>query len=561
MTSFLNTGRSAILFFLCALIITLVIHVPFMGKALHIDDYAFLSLSKMLQWNPLQAIPRDTFYMGKVLPNLLPYEATHPLFIPYLLKILARIFGSNYTVFHLVFSFFTFLSLAGIRLICQTLPGAKGNHYWILIFLVTTPAYIVNAHNLMTDVPALGLALMGMGLYLAWIRNGSKGTCLASIVLLTLACFSAYQSILVIIPLALYQLTAEKGQTGKLAPLAIPLLILLVWLIMVYLVHNIFPLLSSKLDGDSIAGHVRMGMGWKAWLDKSLFHIATTGLTCLPFVLLYAIYDDKRLRFLRNLLLAALPCAVYVFGFSGLGMKDKVFYAAYLTTGTWFICFFYTRLASLLPSAGRRPVGIFFMSWHFLSFFIVTTFFPFASARYILPSLVPLIIFLAYSLKPHFLAQDKNKASWAILFLSAAFGFVSASVDYTHAESYKIFAEEVKTTRENTQHAFDVWYIGEWGMRYYMDRAGARYLTVASNSPVTGDLVVIPEVPRLWSPAPLLAQRLTGFADREFQSAIPLRLFGGNSKGGFYCNFWGVLPIVLFNSEPVETFTVFRVNR
>lgn len=93
-----------------------------------------------------------------------------------------------------------------------------------------------------------------------------------------------------------------------------------------------------------------------------------------------------------------------------------------------------------------------------------------------------------------------------------------------------------------------------------MDAAGARYLLRSSNEPRPGDYVVIPEMPRFWSPSAALLARMQPYAEREYRQAFPLRLFNRRSHAGFYAHHWGLLPLAL-SREPDEVFQVWRVVR
>jgi hypothetical protein len=61
----------------------LLLFLPFINKAFHIDDYAFIRYSHMVGWNPTRAMKIDFDYVGNVLPDFLPYEMTHPPLGPY----------------------------------------------------------------------------------------------------------------------------------------------------------------------------------------------------------------------------------------------------------------------------------------------------------------------------------------------------------------------------------------------------------------------------------------------------------------------------------------------
>jgi hypothetical protein len=143
---------------------------------------------------------------------------------------------------------------------------------------------------------------------------------------------------------------------------------------------------------------------------------------------------------------------------------------------------------------------------------------------------------------------------------SLLFGLACATADYRFAGVYREFAGEVQQLRAEAGNNPDVWFIGEWGMNYYLRKAGARYLHATSTAPRLGDYLVIPEMPPLWGPAEALRSRLDVAATREFRSPLPLRLFNRRSRAGFYAHFWGMLPFA-FSREPDEVFTLLRVVR
>jgi hypothetical protein len=140
------------------------------------------------------------------------------------------------------------------------------------------------------------------------------------------------------------------------------------------------------------------------------------------------------------------------------------------------------------------------------------------------------------------------------------FSLGAAYSDYRYAETYREFAGEVSTVRANVGGNSTFWYIGEWGMRHYMDQIGARVLPAASNDPKAGDFVVIPDMPRFWEPSQLVQQRLVVYARREYTSPLPIRLFNKRSHAGFYSHLWGMLPLT-FSTQPDEAFVIYRVEK
>jgi hypothetical protein len=159
-----------------------------------------------------------------------------------------------------------------------------------------------------------------------------------------------------------------------------------------------------------------------------------------------------------------------------------------------------------------------------------------------------------------FATRTNRIAISCVLCGSLLFALASAFSDVKYADTYRDYAAAVKEFRASKGNSFDVWYIGEWGMRYYMEKVGAKYLHDNLNEPVMGDYVAIPEMPRLWIPSPAVQNRMAPFAEKSYSSWLPLRLFNRRSQAGFYCNAWGMLPFS-FSYEPDEVFLLYKIVR
>ena len=51
-----------------------LLFLPFVDKAFHMDDRAFLWTAHQMRPNPLLAVPAPLTYMGRLIPSFLPYE-------------------------------------------------------------------------------------------------------------------------------------------------------------------------------------------------------------------------------------------------------------------------------------------------------------------------------------------------------------------------------------------------------------------------------------------------------------------------------------------------------
>jgi len=104
-----------------------------------------------------------------------------------------------------------------------------------------------------------------------------------------------------------------------------------------------------------------------------------------------------------------------------------------------------------------------------------------------------------------------------------------------------------------------VFFIGDWGFRFYMEGAGHRYLLSSDESPVAGDFVVRTQVAGLHEMAPGLARRAQLVTTIVVAGTIPVRLMSHEARAGFYSHGWGLLPFTV-SSAPLERFDVYRVT-
>lgn len=546
---------------LTLLLLLLLLFIPFSNKAFHIDDHAFMSMARMIGWNPLQALPVDYDYAGKVITQLLPYEITHPLLIPYFIKIVVAIFGEREVPLHL--AFLPFPILAGLALVriqrLFTTYGGQGSLLLALLFF-SMPAVLVNGQNIMTDMPTLAFLLWGIASYGEWFAGGSRRSCYVGGVALTLAVFSSYQMLAFVPLIGGYALYRRRVDRHLLISLALPITMLAAWLLAIYQRYDIFPLLKSRIGGShaSIGEEISKGLRGRNLLNKSLASIAFFGASLLWALPLHHLLCRTLGWFLAGLGILTPLCWLLTSGLVDYSPLQRGGVAFFLALGCMAVATF-VRIIRQRQRAGE-PVGeqLFLLCWVLLVLAYIMLLFPFGSARYLMPALPPALLLLAGERRWSEGVALRPVLTRVILCGSLLFGLAAAAADYRFAGVYREFAGEMQRLRAQYNNSLDVWYIGEWGMHYYLRRGGARYLHSTSNAPRLGDYVVIPEMPPLWGPAEELRPRLAVDVAWKYSSPLPLRLFNRRSHAGFYAHFWGMLPFA-FSREPDEVFTILRV--
>ncbi len=535
------------------------LYLPFLDNAFHIDDLAFINISKMIGWNPLDAEPQDYPYMGIMQENTLPYEATHPLFVPYFIKILNAIAGEKEIFYHSFFLIFPLIGIYGLTRLNRIL-FMDNKDSLLTIFFISTPAFLVNSHNVMTDVPTLAFMLSGMAFFYKAIEYDSFRFSLLGGVFFTLGIFSSYHVGFFIIPLLFYALRLKRLNLRLIAGLTIPILTLLIWLILVYYNHGIFPVLKTRISyGVSMKDEILRGLRIENLIGKSLNIPANIGMSTIFLLLYYHISKKTLKRFLLKTLILTAICLPIIL----IILKDKTSLEFLKALGLSSL--FSVGILSIMDAIRitlkdvnneERIKKTSLLVWIFVVIIYNILVFPFSCARYILPLIPPVYLILLSNTER--LENEKRTLYYkAIPVLSVIFGFICAYADYKYADTYREFSKEVRAFRMNIEPAATVWYIGEWGMRYYLDKAGARYLLRDSFEPKKGDFVIVPEMPNLWRPE-LLIPRLRLYATREFNWNFPLRLFNLRSSTGFYAHHWGLLPFSISN-EHLESFRIYEV--
>ena len=532
--------------------------LPFINKAFHIDDVAFLNLASMIGWNPLVAIPQDYFYQGTILHQLLPYEVTHPPLIPYLLKIGLALFGENEMPLHLMFLVFPAASLWFLNQIRRQLaPDSTGSGFILLLLFSAMPAFLVNAQNLMTDVATLCFLLGAISYFLKARAAPTPKMALLGGLFLSLAVFSSYQALAFIPLLTLFTLVDSGLKRFRLTALLAPVILMGIWLYLIYSRYDIFPLLASKTSAN-MSNEIRNGFSLAAFQGKTIYLLATTGLmTLLP--LIFNLLSCHKWRIQGSILLVLSLCFyALLFSLDTYSNLERASLAFLMACGVITLSLAILSTIRGIARPAERAVNLLLCGWIVIVVGYNILLMPFGAARYLLPLFPPLYLLLLESTGQRLLPG--KILTGALIVFAILFGFLTAASDYSYANSYRTIAAEVAKLKGDGDKNRNFWYIGEWGMRIYFDRAGARYLLADSQEPKAGDYIIMPEMPRFWVPSTQVQFRSKVDSAKEISSSIPLRLFNRRSNAGFYSHLWGYLPLAI-STEPDEIFTLLRVVR
>ncbi|MCU0230101.1 MAG: glycosyltransferase family 39 protein, partial [Acidobacteria bacterium] len=424
--------------------LVLLLCLPFVDKAFHIDDPAFLNLAEMIGWNPLRAIPVDYDFGGGVIPQLLPYEITHPLLVPYYIKVVQATLGGSEVALHLAFLVFPVVAVLSLLALGGAfLPEGGWRRLVLVAYFATLPAFLVNAQNVMTDVPALAFLLLGMaGLVQGIDRQAPRWLAVGSAAL-TLAVFTSYQMGIFVPLVVLYALMRRRATATVLGAALLPLVVLAAWLAAVYLLYDIFPVLKSKLADSqaSIGGELRKGLTPLLMLHRGVSVLAFAGAAMGPFLLLHYALQGRLLRagLLRFALLCGLsyPLTRTVATYS---LGAQLALSAFVAAGLLALV---TLVEAAFASARRHgdpAPEILLSAWIGCVLAYCVFLLPFSAARYVLPAYPAMLLLFLRDPAWGAVTRRSRVTVGAVLGCCALFGLLSAYSDYRYAATYREFA-------------------------------------------------------------------------------------------------------------------------
>jgi Dolichyl-phosphate-mannose-protein mannosyltransferase len=531
---------------------TVALTLPFIGKPFQIDDDIYLQGAEQILRSPLHPLSGTMRIFGELMPT---YRFTqHPPGLSYFMAAVKLLSGrADEPTLHLSFLAFSVSAMLALyalsrRFTSSPLPAT--------LLVLATPAFLVMAHDLMTDVPFLALFLGATAAAVYGIDEGRLRLLLLFSVLLPLACFVQYRGVILIPPLLAYAVLRRR-RIGATMLACVPAAVLfLLW--GAYTRYELG--VAHPLDAGSLIKY-----GWGRLAKDACAHLTFLGgATVCPVFLLYAIRD--RLRVVAAGLTLALGIAAAEAGFTmhyTTGQRGLFFF--FLATG-------FATLFAMLPSLeltrrvwrGLRTGDT--VAYADNAFLLLMVAVPlasqvvvniFASVRGLLLSLPFLVLLLTRHLERRAGGRTGVLAAalWVGVALTLTGGLTLAVADLRFAEAARDVARRATTYRP-AQHA--AWFTGEWGFRHYLEREGFTSFT-ASDSLADGDVLVAAEVACPSDLGPV-ADRLHLVGTIESLPAFPITVMSFETHAGFYSNGWGLLPYS-FAKGPLERVRVFRVGQ
>ena len=197
--------------------ITLAPLLLFAQKPFHIDDSAFLEIAQNILEHPLDpfhgsvALVDHDYEIFKRLgksPNTFE-SMSHPPLVPYLMAAVIKLRGTiDEFALHLTFLIFPVMAALSAFYIAERFTNSP---LITVVLLVTCPIFMVNAQNLMTDVPAMALSLGSIAIFIFSVERERTSYALLAGVLGGLAALTRYPYLATPLLLVIYSIILGRG--------------------------------------------------------------------------------------------------------------------------------------------------------------------------------------------------------------------------------------------------------------------------------------------------------------------------------------------------------------
>lgn len=527
----------------------LAITIPFAEQPFHIDDAIYWDFARTDLAQPFQLHIPDYHLMGQDVPV---FRDTHPPADQFYMAALMRATGSDSeTVLHL--GFIVFPLIMGVSMFFLARRFTR-NALLSVLLLLATPTVMTMSHTLMGDAPMVALWLAATAAYIYGVDRDDARLLLLAGVLAVLATFTGYQAFTLMLLLPLYATLNRKLSLGTLWPVMLPLLGFGLYCLYSLRLYDSLP--RFKHTGG-------LGMDRSQLLERFQGTLVMTGGASVFPLLLAAVFSLRRKRYLALPVIFAgcLTLGLINYRNGHLPFASMALYTVFLTAGVATALAIAgetaLQLVNLLKGRAADRVYLFLGLWLLVIATMVVVLLPHATAKYTLPFLAPLVLLLFREIETAVPARLVKALAVAAFILTFVNGTIVAAADYQMAKSNQDFVQGF-AEQFDPQSRGDVWFVGEWGFRHYMEERGYRYLTSTDDSPRAGDIVVRAEFSD-WPLSPSVRSRMRPVETITMDWAMPVRVMNFDADAGFYGTYWGDLPYAI-TSEPIEKYEVFRID-
>jgi hypothetical protein len=532
--------------------ITLACLAPFVGKAVHIDDYLFLRAAERIRETPLDPYGvRVNWYgtqseMAEVMKN--------PPLHSYFLAAAAAVGLSGDVGLHVA----SLLPALGAAIGTFLLARRLTRHPLLATLAgILTPVFLISSTGLMCDVTMLASWVLSL---LLWIlASDRKSTALFLLAGGTIAAcaLTKYFGIALIPLVAVYSLARER-RVGR-------------WIVGLLPAVGILALYQGAtasaygrgllLDAVSYASSARETEGPR--LETAFVGLVFAGGCTLTVHLLAPIAWRGLRALVAGAVALAVPLAVLVvrgrFGGFDFADAEGIRWIAAVPLAVFAAAGVHAAALAVRDLSVRRDAeSILLGLWLFGTLAFASLFNWTVAARSVLPLAPVAAILLARAMDrsaPRARPPGRRAVvPYLLLIPGAALALGFTWADFRLAGSVREAAGEIRRAAEGD--AGKLWFLGHWGFQHYMEEAGADPVDSRRSVLRPGDLLAIPR--NNTNILTLPTERLRRERHLAFVPSRRMATMDATLGAGFYSSIWGPAPFAFGRAAP-EEYLLFRV--
>ncbi|MBK5290750.1 MAG: glycosyltransferase family 39 protein [Acidobacteriia bacterium] len=489
--------------------VLLLVRLPFLTHPVQGDDFYYLAGAQHAQIDPLH--PNHARYVFQGVEVDMRGHPHPPLNAWFLAGVLALRGDIDEVPFHTAYLLFSLIAVWAMWSLAKRFCARP---VWATLFLIATPAFVVQGTSLEADLPLLAFWLAAIALWVRAVDQASPHWLVAAALCAALAAMAAYQSV-ALVPILLYYLWLHR-RAWTLAWLAAfsPLFTILLW-------QAFERATSGAMPVTVLAGYFQT---YNLHSLANKLKNAAALITHLSWLVFPALVLPRR----RSTILICAGVAVA---------------AALLDAHPLFWASFATGVGVLIANGANlfstKEDAKFLTGWMFSFFAFALIIFFAGSARYLLPIVAPVAILAVNQFQNH------TKLLLAAFLLQLTLSLGLATANFQHWDGYRKFVASLESSFPGKR----VWINGEWGLRYYAEAAGALPM-VRGQAVRPGDIILSSRLalPVSYTTGGGIQARL---AEQNIGAALPFRLIALGSKSAYSSAAAGYRPFDL-SVQPID---------
>jgi len=518
------------------ILLATILLVPFFGKAYTIDDPFFLREAEHTWHDPLHPTAFEIVWNQEVPQRASTLLPGGPL-VPFLL--LPVVLGGGVEwIGHLIQQLLFWVGICATVALALRCGLSKREAMLAALLVVATPAVLGMAGTVMPDIPAMTFSTLAVERLIAWKQQGRWHQGLMATLWMTAAPLTRSHLILLTGPalLLLVDLPAIRERRpwiGSFLRASAP-----VWIVPPLVALVLLITRDPDSSGGNVITAVQTHRSGLFAFNHNVLAFFGHWVLAIPLALPWAILRGRKLPW--RTLWILIPTAIVV-----------------LMTRRWWMAFVVTLsmlvLTDILLLAWREKnqTKLFLGAYLFMA--LPIAFYVHLPSKYLIAS-APGAAILVVGL---FSAAPRRRVAAvfaAALCVGTLVGVLVVRADARMAGSMRDAAAQLIAPRIAAgQH---VWYVGQWGFRWYAEQAGARPLTYTPPFPRPGDIIVFSRAGGAGAIKIIAKRRLLQVVSDTTPGG---RIMDLKSGAGFFSTYWGYLPWS-WGSNETNHFEVWQVE-